>query len=108
MHFDSPDKTFQYFLEKRVAVEFMAPKSTLPLNVVLTELTSPLNFAPLKTTFLLNEDDCVYYLIEKYEQISVRRNFTENCNNYICCIYISFFLPYLNHPHMLCRLLARC
>jgi hypothetical protein len=32
----------------------MVPKSTLPLNIVLTELTSPLNFAPLKTTFLLN------------------------------------------------------
>jgi hypothetical protein len=27
----------------------MVPKSTLLLNVVLTELTSPLNFAPLKT-----------------------------------------------------------
>jgi hypothetical protein len=29
------------------------------------------------------KDDRVYYLIEKYEQISVRRNFTENCNNFI-------------------------
>ncbi|VVH64253.1 hypothetical protein BSPLISOX_2130 [uncultured Gammaproteobacteria bacterium] len=34
------------------------------------------------------KDDRVYYLIEKYEQISVRRNFTENCNNFICCIFL--------------------
>jgi hypothetical protein len=98
------------------------------------------------------KDDRVYYLIENDEQISVRCNFTEDCNKFICCIflidayfhgknfsdaifdraifnegvnfsyvtfndkvsykrdrlYISFFLPYLNHPHMLCRLLARC
>jgi hypothetical protein len=32
----------------------MVSKSTLPLNIVSTELTSPLNSAPLKATFLLN------------------------------------------------------
>jgi hypothetical protein len=37
------------FLEKRVAI-----KSTLPLNIVSTELTSPLNSVPPKATFLLN------------------------------------------------------
>jgi uncharacterized protein YjbI with pentapeptide repeats len=32
--------------------------------------------------------DRVYYLIENDEQISVRCNFTEDCNNFICCIFL--------------------
>jgi hypothetical protein len=35
-------------------VVVMVSKATLPLNIVSTELTSPLNSAPLKATFLLN------------------------------------------------------
>ncbi|VVH55184.1 hypothetical protein BSPCLSOX_2300 [uncultured Gammaproteobacteria bacterium] len=34
------------------------------------------------------KDDRVYYLIENDEQISVRCNFTEDCNNFICCIFL--------------------
>ena len=34
------------------------------------------------------KDDRVYYLIENDEQISVRCNFTKNCNNFICCIFL--------------------